>query len=81
MSLYNNQLRSEPHFPVVKFYYYKEWRQFEMKPHAHEAIEFMHVLSGSCKVETNTESYQLKKRSNYLLRCTYEPSTYCDRKM
>ncbi|MBM7836846.1 AraC-like DNA-binding protein [Alkalihalobacillus xiaoxiensis] len=61
MSLYNNQLRSEPHFPVVKFYYYKEWRQFEMKPHAHEAIEFMHVLSGSCKVETNTESYQLKK--------------------
>lgn len=61
MSLYDNRLRSEPYYPVVKFYYYKEWRQFEMKPHAHDAIEFMHVLSGCCKVETNKSTYQLKK--------------------
>ncbi|AIC94243.1 helix-turn-helix domain-containing protein [Shouchella lehensis] len=61
MSFYDNDLRSEPYYPVVKFYYYKEWSQFEMKPHAHEAIELMHVLSGSCKVETKTDSYQLKK--------------------
>lgn len=61
MSIYNNKLKCEPYYPVVKFYYYKEWKQFEMKSHSHEAIEFMHVLSGSCKVETNTGSYPLKK--------------------
>lgn len=61
MSVFDPKLQKEPYYPVVKFYYYKEWRQFEMKFHSHEAAECMHVLSGSCKVETDEGSYQLKK--------------------
>jgi len=47
--------------PEVVAYYYKEWRDFQMPFHSHEAIEIMYVISGSCHVEIENKMIPLKK--------------------
>lgn len=50
------------HFhPEVVAYYYKEWQDFQMGFHRHEAIEIMYVISGECQVELENEHVTLKK--------------------
>lgn len=47
--------------PKVVAYYYKEWRNFQMPFHSHEAIEIMYVISGDCHVELENNKIPLKK--------------------
>lgn len=47
--------------PEVVAYYYKEWQDFQMPFHAHEAIEIMYVISGNCHVELEENLIPLKK--------------------
>lgn len=47
--------------PEVVAYYYKEWQDFQMPFHAHEAIEIMYVISGDCHVELENDMIPLKK--------------------
>lgn len=48
-------------YPEVVAYYYKEWQNFQMGFHSHEAIEIMYVISGECHVELKSECVSLKK--------------------
>ncbi|MDQ0206547.1 AraC family transcriptional regulator [Alkalicoccobacillus murimartini] len=61
MSFYHHYLLEEDYYPVVRFYYYKEWRDFKMPVHSHEAIEIMYVLSGHCLIEVDGQMLKLKK--------------------
>lgn len=61
MSFYHQQLLEQDYYPVVRFYYYKEWQDFTMPVHAHEAIEIMYVLSGTCLIEVDGHTHKLKK--------------------
>src|SRR5690625_4342031 len=47
--------------PEVVAYYYKEWRDFQMPFHSHEAIEIMYVISGGCHVEVENKKIPLKQ--------------------
>ncbi|REE68007.1 AraC-like DNA-binding protein [Paenibacillus taihuensis] len=42
--------------PHIVAYYYKQWVDFHMDVHAHDAIEIMYVISGTCVVEIETET-------------------------
>ncbi|PWU66831.1 MULTISPECIES: AraC family transcriptional regulator [Gracilibacillus] len=48
-------------FPQAVAYYFKEWKEFEMPFHHHEATEIMYVISGSCRVEINNECIGMRK--------------------
>ncbi|MFK3938363.1 AraC family transcriptional regulator [Alkalihalobacillus sp. NPDC078783] len=61
MSFYHNRLLEQDYYPVVRFYYYKEWEGFNMPNHSHEAIEIMYCLSGSCLIEVDGTTHKLKK--------------------
>jgi len=61
MSLYDQSLRLNEYYPNVTFYYYKEWQDFSMEMHEHDSVEIMYVMCGSCKVELEGETTQLKK--------------------
>ncbi|TSB48172.1 AraC family transcriptional regulator [Alkalicoccobacillus porphyridii] len=61
MSFYHQHLLEEDYYPVVRFYYYKEWQDFTMSIHSHEAIEIMYVLSGTCLIEVDGDTHKLKK--------------------
>lgn len=47
--------------PEVVAYYYKEWQDFQMDFHLHEAIEIMYVISGECYVDLENDRVALKK--------------------
>lgn len=49
--LHQPELRSGDYRPRVTAYYFKQWEQFNMKPHIHNSVEFMYVLGGTCSVE------------------------------
>lgn len=53
--------RINHYHPEVVAYYYKEWLDFQMPFHSHEAIEIMYVISGECHVELENEIIPLKK--------------------
>jgi|SRR5690625_237023 len=53
--------RIDHYHPDVVAYYYKEWRDFQMQFHSHEAIEIMYVISGACHVELENKMIPLKK--------------------
>ncbi len=38
-------------WPHVEAYYSKTWKNYRMRPHAHEACELMYVFRGVCRVE------------------------------
>ena len=61
MSFYHDHLLEQDFYPVVRFYYYKEWQDFKMQVHSHEAIEIMYVLSGTCLIEVDGKTHKLKK--------------------
>lgn len=50
------------HFqPNIVAYYYKEWKDFQMPFHAHQAIEIMYVMTGECHIEIENEKIFMKK--------------------
>lgn len=66
-SLYNKDIINGSFYPVAKAYYFKEWDGFSMHFHAHNAVEIMYVISGSCLVETENASLTMKKGELILL--------------
>ena len=66
-SLYNAALLDGKFYPRAKAYYYKEWDNFRMQFHAHDAVEIMYVINGSCLVETQSASITMKKGDFILL--------------
>ncbi|AZN39732.1 AraC family transcriptional regulator [Paenibacillus albus] len=53
--------------PHIVAYYYKQWVDFHMDVHAHDAIEFMYVISGTCVVETEAGATVMRKGDLILL--------------
>ena len=66
-SLYNRELLNGMFFPKTKAYYFKEWNNFSMQFHAHNAVEIMYVISGTCLVEVNDVSITMRKGEFILL--------------
>ncbi|SFT27880.1 AraC family transcriptional regulator [Paenibacillus sp. BC26] len=67
-SLYDPYLREGGDFrPNIVAYYYKQWLDYDMDFHAHDAIEFMYVISGTCTVETMSDVFQMRKGDLILL--------------
>lgn len=61
-SFYDAKWRSAGDYrPSIVAYYYKQWDDFHMGFHAHEATEFMYVISGVCSVETKRETIAMRK--------------------
>lgn len=60
-SLYESKLLEGAYFPQIAAYYYKQWDGFEMKFHRHNRVEVMYVISGTCRVDTESRSFQMKK--------------------
>lgn len=66
-SLYRPELTIGAYHPTIAAYYYTQWEQFRMPFHAHNRAEIMYVLSGQCKVDTEHDSFALKKGDLILL--------------
>jgi AraC-like DNA-binding protein len=66
-SLFRPELVKGTYYPYIAAYYYTRWEQFRMPFHAHNRAEIMYVLSGQCKVDTDTDSFILKKGDLILL--------------
>ena len=66
-SLYNKELQSGRFYPDFKAYYFKEWDGFNMSFHAHNAVEIMYVITGSCLVDAEDTSVSMKKGELILL--------------
>ncbi|XID96041.1 helix-turn-helix domain-containing protein [Paenibacillaceae bacterium WGS1546] len=47
--------------PRIYAYYFKQWDGFDMPFHRHDSTEIMYVISGECLVETEDESFAMKK--------------------
>lgn len=58
-------LSSDLH-PLVYAYYYKQWENYSMSFHTHDTIEIMYVITGECRIETDSAPAFLP--STYSLR-------------
>lgn len=47
--------------PCVYAYYYKQWNGFRMPFHSHEWTEIMYVMNGTCRIELESASIDMKK--------------------
>lgn len=50
-SLYHPALQSNHFQPKVVTYYFRQWDDFRMPYHEHDAVEIMYVISGKCTVD------------------------------
>ncbi|RAP74996.1 helix-turn-helix transcriptional regulator [Paenibacillus montanisoli] len=67
-SLYHPRWREGGDYrPNIEAYYYKQWLELDMEFHAHDAIEFMYVISGTCTVETRSGTILMRKGDLILL--------------
>lgn len=66
-SLYNRELLNGRFYLKTKAYYFREWNDFRMQFHAHNAVEIMYVINGTCLVEVNDVSIAMKKGEFILL--------------
>jgi AraC-like DNA-binding protein/mannose-6-phosphate isomerase-like protein (cupin superfamily) len=60
-SLYQSELKTAEYHPKVVAYYFKQWNDFRMPFHTHNAVEIMYVIEGKCVVDTDNDSFALKK--------------------
>lgn len=60
-SVYHPKLLEDDFQPVVTAYYFRQWENYNMEFHHHNAMEIMYVVEGSCSVETATEKIELRK--------------------
>ncbi|MCA0755196.1 AraC family transcriptional regulator [Paenibacillus sp. N4] len=69
-------------------YYFKQWENFDMPFHRHDAVEIMYVISGVCRIEIQRDDLphaqvELKKgefvilNGNVLHRLIVEPDSPC----
>ncbi|WP_308638032.1 AraC family transcriptional regulator [Paenibacillus silvisoli] len=67
-SLFEPRWRADGDYrPKIDAYYYKQWLDYDMDFHAHDAIEFMYVISGTCTVETKSGAALMRKGDLILL--------------
>lgn len=66
-SLYSSRWFEGNYQPQVEAYYYKQWNGFRMPHHSHNRVEIMYVISGQCLVETDKDSFAMKKGDLILL--------------
>ncbi|QUH28383.1 AraC family transcriptional regulator [Vallitalea guaymasensis] len=66
-SLYNPMWIEDNYQLEVRSYYYRHWKQFNMKFHKHDEIEIMYVIKGRCTIRTEEQKYILKKGDFILL--------------
>jgi hypothetical protein len=71
-SLYNRELLNGRFYPKTKAFYFKEWDDFRMQFHAHNAVEIMYVINGNCLVETKDASIVMRKGEFILLDANIE---------
>lgn len=67
LSLYDPELVRGAYHPRATAYYFRRWRHFVMDVHAHDAVEIMYVLSGTCRVEAERGSFEMKNGQLILL--------------
>ncbi|MGM0873836.1 MAG: AraC family transcriptional regulator [Bacillota bacterium] len=66
-SLYQCELLADHYHPKVNAYYFKQWESHHMDFHSHEEVEIMYVIEGNCTVDTEVESFTMKKGDFILL--------------
>jgi len=71
-SIFNRELLTDGCFPVTKKYYYKEWKDFSMPFHSHNAVEVMYVISGSCLIQTRNSSFEMRKAELIFINANVE---------
>ncbi|WP_315970566.1 AraC family transcriptional regulator [Paenibacillus sp. PAMC21692] len=64
-------MNSELH-PLVYAYYYKQWADYSMDYHTHDSIEIMYVITGECRIETDSapaysSSSHTLRRSDFIV--------------
>ncbi|MBW7459067.1 AraC family transcriptional regulator [Paenibacillus sepulcri] len=60
-SLFNPKWALEEYRPQILAYYYKQWIDFHMGFHAHQTIEIMYVISGTCTVVARDQTIAMRK--------------------
>ena len=80
-SLYNRELLKGRFYPKTKAYYFKEWDNFRMDFHGHNAVEIMYVINGSCLVEVRDASIAMKKGELILLDANVEHRLQVEKEM
>ncbi|MDD4327695.1 MAG: AraC family transcriptional regulator [Eubacteriales bacterium] len=68
VSIFDPQLVNLDTKPVATAYYFKTWNGFAMSyAHAHNAVEIMYVLSGSCRVYVNSAVKNLSRNDMIII--------------
>ncbi|WP_433942888.1 AraC family transcriptional regulator [Paenibacillus sp. SN-8-1] len=78
-SLYEPKLLEGAYIPQIAAYYYKQWDGFEMKFHKHNRVEVMYVISGTCRVDTESQSFHMKKGDFILIDADVSHKLHVDR--
>lgn len=78
-SLYEPKLLEGAYIPQIAAYYYKQWDGFEMKFHRHNRVEVMYVISGTCRVDTESQSFRLKKGDFILIDADVSHKLHVDK--
>lgn len=66
-SIYDKKLlHSECSF-FASAYYFKQWDSYKMDVHAHDRVEIMYAISGSCRIQTKNRINILRKGDFILL--------------
>ncbi|MGO4349048.1 helix-turn-helix domain-containing protein [Paenibacillus sp. MCAF9] len=55
-TLFKREWLNGDFYPHVFAYYFKQWFDYEMAFHTHDAIEIMYVISGACGIELEAEA-------------------------
>ncbi len=82
-SLYAANVRDGELQPEVVAYYYRQWNGFSMPLHTHRAVEIMYVADGTCAIDTEADSFELKRNEFIVLdahvphRLTVDPNRPC----
>ncbi len=59
MSLYNIKHYKNSYKIKIAAYYFRNWDNYKMQPHAHERVEIMYVVSGKCSIEVMDDVFLL----------------------
>ncbi len=60
-SINNPILLTSPYYINLYAYYYRSKKEFYMKPHTHNRIEFMYVTQGHCSITIKNNIFNLSK--------------------
>ncbi|GIQ70266.1 AraC family transcriptional regulator [Xylanibacillus composti] len=60
-SLYGARVMDAEVQPEVVAYYFRQWNGFSMPFHTHSAVEIMYAVDGVCRIDTEGQSFELKR--------------------